>query len=80
MTVLAAVAALTVAMCVGYCLGRRAGARPRSWKGRTSRVALGRLAISLVVLLTARRAMTMWGPRFGAPLGLLRGGVARMRY
>jgi len=80
MTVLVAVAALTMAMCVGYYFGRRAGARPPSWKRRTSRVALGRLALNLLVLLTARRAMTSWGPRIVAPLELLRGGVARMRY
>ncbi|WP_082945549.1 hypothetical protein [Mycobacterium sp. E2733] len=79
MTVLAAVAALAMAACFGYYLGRRAGSTPSTWKRRTSRVALGRLAISLLVLLTARRAMTLWGPRFVVPLGLLRGGVARMR-
>lgn len=79
MTMLAAVAALAVAMGVGYYFGRRAGSTPPSWKRRTSRVALGRLAISLLVLLTARRAMTLWGPRFVVPLGLLRGSVARIR-
>lgn len=69
MTVLAGIAALAVAMCVGYCLGRRAGSTPPTWKRRTSRVALGRMAINLLVLITARRVMTLWGPRF----------VARMR-
>ncbi|OBH81540.1 hypothetical protein A5681_02565, partial [Mycobacterium scrofulaceum] len=77
MTMLAAVAALAMAMGVGYYFGRRAGSTSPSWKRRTSRVALGRLAISLLVLLTARRAMTLWGPRFVVPLGLLRGSVAR---
>ncbi|OBI07672.1 hypothetical protein, partial [Mycobacterium scrofulaceum] len=77
MTMLAAVAALAMAMGVGYYFGRRAGSTSQSWKRRTSRVALGRLAISLLVLLTARRAMTLWGPRFVVPLGLLRGSVAR---
>lgn len=79
MTVLAGIAALAMATCVGYCLGRRVGSAPPSWKRRTSRVALGRLAISLLVLLTARRAMTLWGPRLITPLGILRSGVARMR-
>ncbi|OBG73334.1 hypothetical protein [Mycobacterium sp. E3305] len=79
MTMLAAVAALAMAMGVGYYFGRRVEPARPSWKRRTSRVALGRLAISLLVLLTARRAMTMWGPRFVAPLGLLRGSVARIR-
>ncbi|OBH09809.1 hypothetical protein A5695_23250 [Mycobacterium sp. E1747] len=80
MTMLAAIAALAMAMGVGYYLGRRAESTPPSWRRRTSRVALGRLAISLLVLLTARRAMTVWRPRFIAPLGLLRGSVARIRY
>ncbi|MGD1173339.1 hypothetical protein ACKUVQ_08650 [Mycobacterium seoulense] len=79
MTVVAGIVALAMATCVGYYLGRRAGSAPPTWKRRTSRVALGRMAISLLVLLTARRAMTLWGPRFVAPLGLLRGSVARMR-
>ena len=92
MTVLAVIVALVVAMCVGYYFGRRAGSTPRSWKRRTSRVAHGRLVINLLVLLTARRirhgfraehmfphAMHIWGPRFIAPLGLLRGSVARLR-
>ncbi|OBF13119.1 hypothetical protein A5730_00390 [Mycobacterium sp. ACS4054] len=79
MTVLAAIAALVMAMGVGYYFGRRAESPPPSWKRRTSRIALGRLAFSLLVLLTARRAMTLWGPRFGVPLGLLRGSVARIR-
>lgn len=63
MTVLAGIAALALATCVGYWAGRRAGSAPRSWKRRTSRIALGRMAFSLLVLLTARRAMTLWGPR-----------------
>jgi hypothetical protein len=55
MTVLAGFAALAMATCVGYYFGRRGGSRPSTWKKRTSRIALGRLAISLFVLLTARR-------------------------
>ena len=92
MTVLAGIAALAMATCVGYCLGRRVGSTPSTWKKRTSRIALGRLAISLLVLLTVRRvrqsflaertlpyAAPLWGLRLVAPLELLRGSVARMR-
>lgn len=92
MTVLAVICALTTATLIGYFLGRRAGSTPSSWKKRTSRVALGRLAISLLLLMTARRVrQSFWakrvlpdvvgigGLRTIAPLELLRGGVARMR-
>jgi hypothetical protein len=92
MTVLAGIAALAMATCVGYYFGRRAGSTPSTWKKRTSRITLGRLAISLLVLLTARRirrsfrpeqisadAVHIWGLRLIAPLELLRGSVARMR-
>jgi hypothetical protein len=92
MTVLAGIAALVMAICVGYYFGRRAGSTPSTWKKRTSRIALGRLAISLLVLLTARRvrqslraghlppgAVYVRGLRLIAPLELLRGSVARMR-
>jgi hypothetical protein len=92
MTVVAGIAALAMATCVGYHFGRRGGSRPSTWKQRTSRMTLGKLAISLLVLLTARRirhsfwlghmsadAMQLWGLRLIAPLELLRGGVARMR-
>jgi hypothetical protein len=92
MTVVAGIAALAMATCVGYYYGRRAGARPLAWQKRTSRMALGRLAISLLVLLTARhiryrfRAGRMvpgqagvWALRIVAPLELLRCSVARAR-
>ena len=92
MTVLAGIAALAMATCVGYYFGRRVGSTPSTWKKRTSRMALGKLAISLLVLMTARRirqsfraerllpgAVGIWGPRTLAPLARLRGGVARMR-
>ncbi len=92
MTVLAGIAALVMATCVGYYFGRRAGSTPTTWKKRTSRSALGRRAIGLLALLAARRiqrsfraeqilrdAVFLWGLRRGAPLGLLRGSVARMR-
>lgn len=80
MTVLAAMAALVTATCVGYYLGRRTAAAPAARRRRTSRVALGRLAISLIALLAARRAMRVVGLRTVAPLELLREGVARMRF
>ena len=89
MTVLAAIAALAMATCAGYYFGRRVGVTPSTWKKRTSRLALGRLAIGLLVLLTARRIRYsfragrvvpgVWALRFVAPLELLRGSVARTR-
>ena len=80
MTALALISALGTALCVGYLLGRRAGSKPSSWKKRTSRVALSRLAINLLVLMTARRIRQgLRGLRFIEPLGLLRGNAARLR-
>ena len=92
MAVLAMFCALAAALCIGYHLGRRAGSTPSSWKKRTTRIALGRLAINLLVLLTARRIrqgfaaqrvvpdpMGVLGLRFIAPVALLRGSLARMR-
>jgi hypothetical protein len=55
MTALAVLSALLVALCIGYQLGRRAGSTPSTWKVRTSRPALGRLAITLFTLVIARR-------------------------
>lgn len=64
MTVLVAIAALAMATGVGYYFGRRERSTRPSWKRRTSRLALGRMAIGLLVLLTARRirhsAARMW--------------------
>jgi len=54
-TVLAVICALATAICIGYYFGWRAGSTPSTWKERTSRIALGRLAISLLVLITACR-------------------------
>ncbi|WP_068275048.1 MULTISPECIES: hypothetical protein [unclassified Mycobacterium] len=76
MAALAVISALGTALCLGYYLGRRAGPRPSTWRRRTSRVALGRLAFNLVVLMAARRVLAL---RVVEPLGLLRGGVARLR-
>jgi hypothetical protein len=93
MTVLAVICALVTALCIGYHVGRRAGATPSTWKKRTSRVALGRLAISLLVLMTARRirqsflaervrrdAVCVLGVKFVEPLQLLRASFARLRF
>lgn len=55
MSVFAVVVGLVAALCVGYHLGRRAGRRTPTWKVRTSRAALGRQAVGLVVLLAAAR-------------------------
>jgi len=82
MTVLAAFAALALATSAGYYWGRRARCTPSPWKKRTSRMALGRRAVNLVVLVAARRIerRLRTGPlRVLAPLGLLRGSVTRMR-
>lgn len=76
MTALALISALGTALCLGYYLGRRAGPKPSTWRRRTSRIALGRLALTLVVLVAARRARTLG---IVEPVGLLRGGVARLR-
>ncbi|MCV7380688.1 hypothetical protein BST11_04705 [Mycobacterium alsense] len=75
MTVLAGIAALTVAACVGYYVGRRTGSAPTTWRKRTSRIALGKLAIDLLVALTARRIRRR--VRLVAPLELLRASVGR---
>ncbi len=84
MTVLAVFAALVSAMSAGYYCGRRAGSPPSTWKKRTSRVALGKRAVHLLVLVAARRfrrrlradpVVELIGLRMLAPLGLLRGSV-----
>lgn len=88
MTLLGAFAALTLAVSVGYYCGRRAGSTRRTWKRRTSRVALGRRALDLVMLVAARRIRQRFrappmvelpGLRIVAPRELLRGSVTRMR-
>jgi hypothetical protein len=40
---------------MGYYMGRRQTVAPPTWKRRTSRIALGRLTVDLLVALTARR-------------------------
>jgi hypothetical protein len=92
MTALAVISALVAALCIGYHFGRRAGSTPSTWKKRTSRLAVGRLAISLLVLMTARRirqsfqaervfpgAVGTWGLRLIAPREILRVSVGRTR-
>jgi hypothetical protein len=88
MTALAVVSALLTALCIGYYVGRRTGSSPPTWKKRTSRTALGRLAINLIVLVIARRirhsfsaqrtlagALGVEGLKLIEPLQLLRGGL-----
>lgn len=88
-TVIAAICAASAAACIGYYLGRRASTTRPSWKKRTSRIALGRQAINLLAIITARRLqrilqlermfLSKRGSRPSAPLELLRGSVVRLR-
>ncbi|HEX5253174.1 MAG TPA: hypothetical protein VFW69_04745 [Mycobacterium sp.] len=92
MTVIAAIAALATATCIGYHFGRRAASTPPTWKKRTSRIALGRQALNLLAMITARRIQQRFqaerflsgmaarcGLRAIAPLQIRRGGVVRLR-
>ena len=92
MTALAVISALVTALCIGYYFGRRAGSTPSTWRKRTSRVALSKLAVSLLVLMTVRRirqsflaervspdAGGVWGMTFVEPLQLPRGSFAHLR-
>ncbi|MGE0215205.1 hypothetical protein [Mycolicibacterium sp.] len=54
-TALGMVAALAAGVWIGYLIGRRADAKTLSWSTRTSRVVLGRQAITLLGLLAASR-------------------------
>jgi hypothetical protein len=87
-TVVAVICALATATCIGYYLGRRAGSKPSTWKKRTSRIALGKQAMSLLVLITVRRIRHgfrderlpgVLRPRIIGPVEFLRAGVAWMR-
>jgi hypothetical protein len=93
MTALAVIAALMTALCIGYHFGRRAGSTPPTWKQRTSRVGLGKRAIGLVLLMTARRiqrsipaqlglpaVVGVWGLKFVEPLQLRRSPPPRRRF
>ncbi|OBJ08955.1 hypothetical protein A5623_28210 [Mycobacterium colombiense] len=92
MTVIAVIAALATATCIGYYFGRRAASAPPSWKKRTSRIALSRQAVNLLAMITARRIQQRFrvqrsvsdiaarcGLRVVAPLQFRRGGVVRLR-
>lgn len=92
MTVIAVIAALATAACIGYYLGRRAASKPVSWRKRTSRIALGRQAINLLAMITARRIQqrfqaerivadvaARYGLRVVATPQFRRGGVVRSR-
>ncbi len=83
MTALAVFSAL-VALCIGYHFGRHAGSTRSTRKRRTSRTALGRLAITLIALMVARRirqslladrgrpaARAAWGAVWGPKLNPL---------
>lgn len=89
-TVIAAVAALAIATCIGYYFGRRAASTPPNWKKRTSRIALGRQAFNLLAMITARRIQrrfqaelpgmaAKFGLRAIAPLQVRHGAMARLR-
>jgi hypothetical protein len=91
-TVIAAIAALATATSIGYYFGRRATSPRQSWRARTSRIALGRQAISLLAIFTARQIQRRlraerilpgvagrYGPRVIAPLEYLRDGMVRLR-
>jgi siroheme synthase len=79
-----------IALCIGYHFGHRAGSRTTglvTWKKRTkkrtSRTALARAALSLVLLLGARRVKRnylTWTLKFAEPLELLRGGLSLSRF
>ncbi|MCV7429814.1 hypothetical protein [Mycobacterium montefiorense] len=89
MAVFAVICALATMTCLGYYVGRRSDATPSTWRKRTSRVAIGRLGMSFVMLVAARRirrsllaqrllrdAVAVSDLRSVEPLELLRSGVA----
>ncbi|MCV7076497.1 hypothetical protein [Mycobacterium szulgai] len=55
MAALAVMAAMVTALCVGYYAGRRAGSPASTRKRRSRRVALGRFAVSVIVVMVSRR-------------------------
>jgi hypothetical protein len=93
MTPTAVICVVVTALCIGYHFGRRAGSTPSTWKKRISRAALGRVAIGLIVLMTARRvqrnflakhalcnAVGVGALKFIEPLQLLRSGLPLRRF
>jgi hypothetical protein len=92
MTPIAVICVVVTALCIGYHFGRRAGSTP-STKKRACRAALGRLAMSLIVLMIARRvqrnflakralsnAVGVRALKFIEPLQLLRRGLPLQRF
>ncbi|WP_293001587.1 hypothetical protein [Mycobacterium sp.] len=87
MAVLLGFMASMSALCVGYYWGRRANPTRSTWKRRTSRVALGKRAVNLLVLVAARRIQRKFrrepiaellGLRLPAHARLSRDGLARI--
>jgi hypothetical protein len=70
MAPIAVICIALTALCVGYHFGRRAGSASLPWRKRTSRVALARAALSLVLLMGARRVQR----------NLLRSGLSLLRF
>ena len=83
MTPIAVICVAVTALCIGYHCGRRAGSTPVTWKKRTSRAALARAALSLILLVSARRVQRNHSTRalkFAEPLHLLRSGLSLQRF
>jgi hypothetical protein len=86
MAPIAVICVTVTAVCVGYHFGRHAGTRtagPATWKKRTSRVALARAALSLILLVSVRRVQRHHVTRalkFAEPLRLLRSGLTLQRF
>jgi hypothetical protein len=83
MTPIAVLCIAVTALCIGYHFGRRAGLTPVTWKKRTSRAALARSALSLILLVSARRVQRNHLTRalkFAEPLHLLRSGLSLQRF
>ncbi len=79
MTPIAVIFVALAALCTGYHFGRRAGSTPATWRKRTSRAALARAALSLILLMSARRVQRnylTWALKFAKPLHLLRSGLS----
>jgi hypothetical protein len=82
MTPIAVICAVVTALCVGYYFGRRAGSTPSTWRKRTSRTALGRATLSLILLMIARRVQRNFVAKhpLAEPLHLLRSGLSLQRF
>jgi hypothetical protein len=86
MMALAVLCVAVTALCIGYHFGRRAGsptAGPAPWKKRTSRAALARAALSLILLVSARRLQRNYLTRplkFVDSLYVLRRGFSLQRF